>query len=57
MGFAECLVGLSILVPGTFFFVAFSAFAGAAQLNLAPLAARFGLRGVRVRTEYQCVDI
>jgi membrane protein DedA with SNARE-associated domain len=38
MGFGECLVGLSILVPGTFFFVAFGAFAGAAKLDLLPLA-------------------
>jgi membrane protein DedA with SNARE-associated domain len=38
MGFGECLVGLSLLVPGTFFFIAFGAFAGAAQLNLFPLA-------------------
>jgi membrane protein DedA with SNARE-associated domain len=38
MGFSECLVGLSILVPGTFFFIAFGAFAGAAGISLAPLA-------------------
>jgi len=38
ISFGECFAFLSWLVPGTFFFVAFSAFAGAANLPLIPLS-------------------
>ena len=38
IAFAECVAFLSFLVPATLFFSLFGAFAGAAGLNLAPIA-------------------
>ncbi|WP_342360861.1 DedA family protein [Terrarubrum flagellatum] len=38
IAFGECFAFISLLIPGTFFFVAFGAFAGAAGLNLLPLS-------------------
>lgn len=43
IGFGECFAFVSLLVPATVFFVAFGAFAGAAKLNLLPLALAAGV--------------